>query len=154
NARTAQAAAAAKSVAASADARAKQAQGLEKPTVKDQGEAQIRRIQDKVGDAIARYEMMLRDRQGDRDKAKEGEGGAIRRAQLQDELALQSPNDKHPAADRPRIAAESRAWADGEITKLEDQVKQLKEDAAKLVHGGKEAGAGYVGEVETAGAAA
>src|SRR5262249_11791757 len=107
----------------------------------------------KVGEAIARYEMMLRDRQEALDKAKQRETSAIRRAQLQDELALQSPNDKHPAADRPRIAAESRVWADGEIAKLEDQVKQFKEDATKLMRGGKEAG-GYIGEVESAGAAA
>ncbi|HKF60384.1 MAG TPA: hypothetical protein VKB42_03425, partial [Dongiaceae bacterium] len=153
-AKAAQAAAAAKAVAQAAEARAKQAKAVEKPSVKDQVEAQIRRIQDKVGEAIARYEMMLRDCNEALDKAKERETNAIRRAQLQDELALQSPNDKHPAADRPRIAAQSRNWADGEITKLEDQVKQFKEDAAKLVRGGKDSGPGFIGEVESAGGAA
>lgn len=153
-AKAARAAAAAKAVAHNAEARAKQAKAAEKPSVKDRVEAQIHRIQDKVGEAIARYEMLLSDRNQALDKAKERESAAIRRAQLQDELALQSPNDKHPAAERPRRAAESRNWADGEIAKIEDQIKQFKEAAAKLVRGGKDAGPGYISEVESAGAAA
>src|SRR5262249_46901571 len=71
---------------AQAKERAKAARNPPKPTARDKVDASIRRIQDKVSEAIARYQLMLKDRDRALDAARDRQAAAYRAAAAADEL--------------------------------------------------------------------
>jgi hypothetical protein len=149
--RAAQAQSSADAVAKAAATNAENAREPPKLTLQEQVETSIRKIQDKVGEAIARYEAMLRGREAALNAAEEQQAGGYRRAATQDQLDLQSPSDTHDPKQRRILIAQSQKWADDHITDLKSTVDKLKQEAARLVRGGEGAPSGYIPQVETTG---
>ncbi|SIT58632.1 hypothetical protein BQ8794_50734 [Mesorhizobium prunaredense] len=141
--------------AASKDAKAKAARMAKppKPTARDQVQGAIQRIQDKVGEAIARYRLTLKDRNTALDDAAEKYAEAYRRAAMADELVLRPQGAPSPASvtadfakekqTRLAIAASNR-WAREQSGLVRKAVDALKQDAKTSIDG-------FIKQVETAG---
>jgi hypothetical protein len=141
--------------AAAKDAKAKAARMAKppKPTARDQVQGAIQRIQHKVGEAIARYRLTLKDRNTALDDAAEKYAEAYRRAAMADELVLRpqgAPSAANVTADfakekQTRLAiAASHRWSREQSGLVRKSVDALKEEAKQKTEG-------FIEQVETAG---
>ncbi|MEK1894656.1 MAG: hypothetical protein AAAB20_15510 [Rhizobium sp.] len=154
-AKQAKAKAAAEAAAKDAKAKADRMSKPPKPTAQDQVKDSIKRIQDKVGEAIARYRLALKDRNTALDDAAEKYAGAYRRAAMADELVLRPQGAPAPGATsnfpkekqtRDAIAASHR-WSREQSSLMRKAVDSLKSEAKLKTEG-------YISGVETAGGTA
>jgi len=140
--------------AAAKDAKAKAARMAKppKPTAQDQVKDSITRIQDKVGEAIARYRLALKDRSTALDDVTEKYAAAYRRAAMADELVLRPQGAPAPGAvsdfakekrTREAVAASHR-WSREQSGLVRKAVDNLKNEAKLKTDG-------YIFNVETAG---
>jgi hypothetical protein len=109
---------------AQAKERAKAARDAPKPTVRDKVDASIRRIQDKVSEAIARYQLMLKDRERALDTARDRQAAAYRAAAAADELvateARKDPQHPLPLSESRKRISDGHRWARERVREVGD----------------------------------
>jgi hypothetical protein len=120
---------------AQAKERAKAARNPPKPTARDKVEASIRRIQDKVSEAIARYKLMLSDRKRALDTARDRQSAAYRAAAAADELVAttylqENPSDPTRQRESRKRISDGQRWAREKVRELGKTVEELKKVAA------------------------
>ena len=147
---------AAKTVAKDAEQRAKDAKHAPKPGFRALAEAAVARIQDKVGEGIARIQLQEKERKTALDRACNRQIAAYEAAAMADELAATQANAADATssnADTARAAknrtsraiSAAKKWAAERIEPLKLRIDQLKVDAraeaAKMITAVQDQGA-------------